>query len=723
MWICPNCGKKVMDRLICPGCKFDETRNYADHPVLVPIGKAAEEAYRSMLVKPEGLYYRAIACWQLQWRTRPLQLLEQAAAAGKKEAMTVLGWICENGLDDKEKVEQYGREVLVPIQIPPDRPAAHKWYRKAAGEGEPIACCILGAREYFGEQLAGIARRDEEKAYAWFDYAAARGDALGTYWCGICCYLGKGIDRSYEKAYNYFCTAAEKGLDYAVCMKAVCLMYGYGTGKKAQPQEAMKLLETVTDTVPVANFWMGHACEEVGSEESLKAARKWYERSVQLGIPEGNIWLAFLYLNGKGGPKDSDAAFACLQAARDEAEEKEYRAVRLRPVSKDKKAWEIPVPLFSPPAVFRKGFRQSELGSIYYSRNEYEKALEAFEASAEAGSVTGMSWLGYFYKTGKGLPAPDLQKAGYWFRKAADAGDEYSQNQLKALEDSMSSQEAEKLRKGGAAAGTSGKGSSSSADTGSAAAKGQMESGSRGDGTSVIEPFRLTREQKIEKCKDSLNAGQYSLAIEWAHQVGDISGKFLPAGHQCAYGYALYRESLSMTDAAKKEEWQKYSYKCFQTAAGKGDTAAIYHMGYFARRGIGTEKNLKSAREWIKLSLERYRGKLGYENRDLMPFGDALYEYGNLLITTGKKPDDVNEGLKALQQAADEGHVQARMELVDYYLEGSVTKKDYARAEELLKKGMEWPGDSINAIRMRMESKAAMEKFRKIPGWKKLLGL
>ncbi|MGA9854880.1 MAG: tetratricopeptide repeat protein [Gammaproteobacteria bacterium] len=72
---------------------------------------------------------------------------------------------------------------------------------------------------------------------------------------------------------------------------------------------------------------------------------------------------------------------------------------------------------------------QSNLGVMYASRGEYEKAAYWYKQAAIAGLDTAAYNLGTLYFNGQGFPQ-DYAKAHPWFEEAASRGNKYAQFQL-----------------------------------------------------------------------------------------------------------------------------------------------------------------------------------------------------------------------------------------------------------------------------------------------------
>lgn len=71
----------------------------------------------------------------------------------------------------------------------------------------------------------------------------------------------------------------------------------------------------------------------------------------------------------------------------------------------------------------------------WYARGaeqDYEKAVEWYEKSAEAENSMGMYYLGIAFENGEGVE-PDMEKAIEWYKMAAEAGNEEAAARLTEL--------------------------------------------------------------------------------------------------------------------------------------------------------------------------------------------------------------------------------------------------------------------------------------------------
>ncbi len=71
-------------------------------------------------------------------------------------------------------------------------------------------------------------------------------------------------------------------------------------------------------------------------------------------------------------------------------------------------------------------------GEDAYLREDYERALEAWQPLAKGGNAEAQNMLGYMYRYGQGV-AQDFEQARQWYRLAADQGNARAQNNLGAM--------------------------------------------------------------------------------------------------------------------------------------------------------------------------------------------------------------------------------------------------------------------------------------------------
>jgi hypothetical protein len=147
---------------------------------------------------------------------------------------------------------------------------ALEWFRAAALQGNTDAQVQLGALLLQAEDAS---ENDVVEAAELFKKAAARGNADGEYNLGVCYRRGIGVAVNRDKARELYREAAIKGHSSA-------------------------------------QLALGDLLSEIGDNESLKDAVKWYEQASAAGVPGAHHGLARLYEAGQGVEADMDKAIA-----------------------------------------------------------------------------------------------------------------------------------------------------------------------------------------------------------------------------------------------------------------------------------------------------------------------------------------------------------------------------------------------------------------------------
>ena len=134
----------------------------------------------------------------------------------------------------------------------------------------------------------------------------------------------------------------------------------------------------------------------LGVGKDKAKAWTWYLQAAELGSSHAQIEVASCYASGKGVAKDEALAVKWWTKA---AEKDEPRA-------------------------------QKELGDYCWRKKNNEKAFEWWLAAAYNGDETAMGNIGYMYYHGIGAEK-DVDEAKHWLTKAAEAGNEKSEEHLK----------------------------------------------------------------------------------------------------------------------------------------------------------------------------------------------------------------------------------------------------------------------------------------------------
>ena len=201
-----------------------------------------------------------------------------------------------------------------------------------------MAVCCLGA---FAQNIAQLQR------------SAENGDAKAMTELGKCYYLGKGVEKSGDKAFQWLSKAADGGNANAFYWLGACYQYGYGTAK--DPAKAVELYTKGADlgdhesmnslgvclkrgigilqNVDRALYWYNKAAElgdayamnnlgtcyylGEGVTKDLEKAVYWYRKGAELGNGNAMGNLAICYDNGDGVPADKNEAYKWYKKAMD----------------------------------------------------------------------------------------------------------------------------------------------------------------------------------------------------------------------------------------------------------------------------------------------------------------------------------------------------------------------------------------------------------------------
>ncbi|MCR5723303.1 MAG: tetratricopeptide repeat protein [Lachnospiraceae bacterium] len=180
----------------------------------------------------------------------------KAANKGLAEAQHALGLLYENGDGVEKSIDK-----------------ALKWYNKAAEQGHEEAQKSFNSlfhRQRFKITTTGTSsssRRPYNETEKKVIYSPDKQFALGEK-----CYYGRGVEKSYEKAIEWYEKAANQGHAEAQC--SLGYMFSKGIGVK---------------------------------QNYIKAA-EWYKKAANQGYAKGLFNLGTIYYNGRGVPKDIEKA-------------------------------------------------------------------------------------------------------------------------------------------------------------------------------------------------------------------------------------------------------------------------------------------------------------------------------------------------------------------------------------------------------------------------------
>lgn len=156
-----------------------------------------------------------------------------------------------------------------------------------------VAACCLGA---FAQNIAQLQR------------SAENGDAKAMTELGKCYYLGKGVEKSGDKAFQWLSKAADGGNANAFYWLGACYQYGFGTAK--DPAKAVELYTKGADLGDHESMNSLGVCLKrgIGILQNLDRALYWYNKAAELGDAYAMNNLGTCYYLGDGVTKDLEKA-------------------------------------------------------------------------------------------------------------------------------------------------------------------------------------------------------------------------------------------------------------------------------------------------------------------------------------------------------------------------------------------------------------------------------
>lgn len=282
---------------------------------------------------------------------------------------------------------------------------------------------------------------------AYYEKEAALGNATAQYHLGDCYNYGRGIEKDYWKALDWYKKAAQNG-NYAAQKKlkelGVAPSY-YATVKKEQPvqtqvkHKAKPQSQTNTSTQPRSTT------SSIRNTGTSNPDIEYYKKEAERGNTVAQYHLGDCYYYGKGVEKDywkaidwyKKAAQHGNYIAQQRLEKLGFPPSSYAPIKKEQ-----PVQTQTKP----KAQTQSRSNISTQARSDaatvrksnplnpdtLEDTAEYYKKEAALGNATAQYHLGNCYYYGKGIEK-DYWKATDWYKKAAQNGNHAAQQKLKEL--------------------------------------------------------------------------------------------------------------------------------------------------------------------------------------------------------------------------------------------------------------------------------------------------
>lgn len=336
--------------------------------------------------------------------------LRICAESGDKRCQNQLGLWYEYGIGTEQNIS-----------------LALKWYEESAKQEYASAYANLGNLYIYGKGV----ERDFNKAFNYFQLGlnSDKNHSGCLYYSGVCYLTGKGTAVNREKAVSLFTKASTQGNARAKLMLYYCLINGCGTNK--DESKAIKYLrDAVKQRHPKACYVLGTLYEsgkQINADE--EKAFKLYKKSAVLGYEPAQEKLGEIYREGILGKTESPKkSFNWYYKAAEQgnASAQFYIGYYYDEGYGVKKDENLSFKWYSLAAEQNNPAALNNLAICYEygegTKINLEKAAILYEESAKLGSIRAQKNIANCYKNGIGVKADEC-KAMNWTLEAAKRGD------------------------------------------------------------------------------------------------------------------------------------------------------------------------------------------------------------------------------------------------------------------------------------------------------------
>lgn len=479
------------------------------------------------------------------------------------------------------------------------------------------------------------------KAREWYEKGAAIGNATALAELGIIFLNGRGVARDFVKAREWFERAAAGG--NAPAMNHLGLIYQNAQGVAQDYAKAREWFEkgvAGNNNASMNNLgWLYQ--NGLGVPENAVKAREWYAMAAAAGNVTGMNNIGWLLYNGRGGPVDLVKArewFEKSVAAGNGVGLLYYGYMHQagRGVPRDHaRARE----LFEQASAKGERAATHQLGLAYLNGTSVPKdearARELFEQAANDGHAPSMTSLGLLHQLGTGVPQ-NYALARQWFERSAAANNAQAMNQLGLLYQNGWGVERDFVK-----------------------AREFYEKGASGGNTVAMHNLGLVYHFARGVAQD------YAKAREWFEKAGVASD-----GNAMYWLGWYFQNGLGVQrDHAKALEW-------YTKGASNGSAPSMSSIGVLHENALGVPKDLAKAREWYE------RGAANGNGAGMVQLG-LLFANGSGVTKDEVKAREWFE--KAVAANNDNGAFQLAQQL-DRARGGAV---DHPRAAQLLLRALQ----------------------------------
>jgi len=277
--------------------------------------------------------------------------------------------------------------------------------------------------------------KNYEKAFQWWQKASEQENQDAEFRVAICFLQGEGVTRDEKAAFIRFLSLAKK--DHIKAQFAVGNAYWDGLGVEKDELKAIEWYKKSAEkNFAEAQIRLGKAYQKgIGVSKSYSEAAKWFKKSADQGSAYGQFLIGNCYANGEGVEKNALKAIEYLK----KADEQGYLDATFNlgyyyqtGLLGDKNQVEA-IKYYKKCAEKNDFESANQLGNAYYYGQgidkNYEQAALWYTKAAKGGIAKAQFHLGYMLEKGIGTQK-DLEKAKYWYEKAAKKNDGEAQYAL-----------------------------------------------------------------------------------------------------------------------------------------------------------------------------------------------------------------------------------------------------------------------------------------------------
>lgn len=358
-----------------------------------------------------GTYYN-IGNLVEQDHEKAFEFFSKAADQGEPAAMNNLGNLLFQGIGVEKNI-----------------PKAIELYKKAEKVEYPNAFINLGDL-----YIKGIGVEPNcSKAIEYYRKAAYLGCYIGFERLGNLYANGKVVDQDFETAFQYYQLAAENGSSNAYLILGNFYKEGKGVS-----QDYSKALENYQKSADLGGTEALNRIGAIyeGNYHNFSKAADFFKQGSDLGDSYAMTNLGVLYMEGKGVKQDYSKSFSYFEQAAALGNPKAL--IKLGNIYENRKDFSKAREYYERAGVdFGDPVALNCLGDLYFEGKikpqDYEKALQYYQQSADKGCCKAFISLGNIYKKGLGVE-PDYAKAYEYYQEAYKLGDPQAAKILKKLQ-------------------------------------------------------------------------------------------------------------------------------------------------------------------------------------------------------------------------------------------------------------------------------------------------